>query len=549
MMAANNFCGLQQTDLLQGNGIHRAMRKIALVWLLAICPSALAQEANELPKGWEIFRPDDNSFEVAFPETPVVEAGTEEDHTKKTHKSVTIRVGKIREEISYAVTIIEDIRFETAAEREKEFIKRGDVVGPILLAGADSFVVGPLKFPGAQFGFQHSAHVDTEKKGLGPGILHIHQLNLMKDNRLYSLTFSNRVSVESLEKTAFLKSFRFLDNVPTKTAKKDSTPSTPKQEKLRRFRFVKESFSVLLPVEPKRAVEQFKSDSGEEVPQIQFTSNTPAGAFMVSLQDSTPEQSGNAPLIEQAYTRARDALISTFTGKLLEEKNVRINEAISGREFRISIPSASGEYRTRIFFANQKFIQLIAVGTPEFVISSQAAEFLASFELLNQKSVEPKLDLIDYASNFGGFRAQLPFKPVYSRRTLPDGTGAERVQHLYMCDPNDNSLPTVLVSVSESPTLGQQTAQELDETFRRFTSGMAGKKPLSQFERIDCKACENAWDFQYESADASFAIRGRILAAEDRFYVLQVAGNSQFLTSDSAQNMIDSLNITTGKNE
>lgn len=183
---------------------------LAVACCVAMGSPALAQGSNRLPTGWKSFRPDDQSFKVAFPQVPVKEVGTEEDHLKKPHKAVTYRVGKMQDQISYSVIVIDGIDFPTADQRQKEFINFAQIFAPIVVAGAEFFDVKEVKFAGADYGFEYSGMVNTQKKGLGDGILHIHRRAYLANGKAILVTFTNRKSVDSAEKTAFFDSFQLV---------------------------------------------------------------------------------------------------------------------------------------------------------------------------------------------------------------------------------------------------------------------------------------------------------------------------------------------------
>jgi hypothetical protein len=384
MVAAIRLRSALSPDFPRGRHLRHCFSGIVVVFVLVLGSATFAQKGDKLPSGWATFRPDDGSFEVAFPEAPVKESGTEQDYLKKEHDAVTYRVGKIRDQVSYSVTVIEGIDFKTAADREKEFQNMGFVFAPILAAGAEFFDVGPLKFPGAEDAYEYSGMVNSEKKGLGDGILHIYRRAFMKGGRAFLLTYVNRQTVDSSEKTAFVNSF------------------------------------VLLP-------------------------------------------------------QKRSATHGTAKSK---------------------------------------------------------------------KVVELQTNLIDYSSNFGGFQVKLPFKPVYSRRTQVDRDGAEHIQHLYLCERKDDASSAVLVSMTEFETLKERSPEQLDEFFNTFVHSMAGQNKVIQFQRVNSEISEDAWDFRYDSQDADSWVLGRIISADDRFYVLQAIGNEAFLDSASTEAIVNSLAVT-----
>ncbi len=130
---------------------------------------------------------------------------------------------------------------------------------------------------------------------------------------------------------------------------------------------------ITLPAEPTRETETIEGPDGAEPKlQHQLIVNQPNGSIIVWHQDA---DANTDP--QQALEAARDAIVKVAGGTVSEDKEFKI-EGHPGRYFIVSIPKKNGEFRVAYVFANGRFYQILAVGTPAFTRSESTNEMFKS---------------------------------------------------------------------------------------------------------------------------------------------------------------------------
>ena len=80
------------------------------------------------------------------------------------------------------------------------------------------------------------------------------------------------------------------------------------------------------------------------------------------------------------FDLTRDSLVKSLKGKLLSEKQVKIDK-LSGREYRIETPEKT-IYRMDTILVDNRMIQLILLATKDVQMSKDAETFFKSFKLV-----------------------------------------------------------------------------------------------------------------------------------------------------------------------
>ncbi len=138
-------------------------------------------------------------------------------------------------------------------------------------------------------------------------------------------------------------------------------------------------FSIRLPAKPKSDTTTV-GDAGET--QVQFTTEAANGVYLVSYQDN-PNLEGKSPKeIAAALELGRDRLKEVFAGEFLENKTITLDEKHPGLRFRLTMPLAKGEARCTFYMVGTRLYQILVIGVPEFVNSTQATEVINSFKFL-----------------------------------------------------------------------------------------------------------------------------------------------------------------------
>lgn len=362
------------------------------------------------------------------------------------------------------------------------------------------------------------------------------------NGRVYVLSAAGKFAdVRSEQANHFFDSFEIFTEESTPVPEK--SPSPPGAVTLRNFTSVETGFSISLPTEPRKEESDLSDPTGRNKIQTQFISETSSGTYMVSHETTRGFILDKPELLDLAFQLVRDAQVERLEGRLLSEKEVQISSTLTGREYRITIPAAEGEYRTQVFFAEEQLFQIIAVGTVDFASSKQTDNVFKSFRLIDEASKSsPETALVEYNSALGGFKARLPSKPIYSRRTEKDRNGVEHVQHRYLCETEDNA---VLISVTEFGGLCHNSDAQLHTMCESFVRGMAGKNKVEQFGRVQSDVNAHEWTFRHTMPEPGVKVQGRVVIANERFYIVQAIGDAAYLGDASTKDVIQSLAVTT----
>jgi hypothetical protein len=104
------------------------------------------------------------------------------------------------------------------------------------------------------------------------------------------------------------------------------------------------------------------------------------GIYLVYFADNPVMAKADAATIKQAFDKARDALVESLKGKLLGEKDVKLDKS-PGRELRIE--TAMGDvYRTRLYQVGERYYQILLKAPKEVATSKEADKFFASFKVM-----------------------------------------------------------------------------------------------------------------------------------------------------------------------
>jgi hypothetical protein len=138
-------------------------------------------------------------------------------------------------------------------------------------------------------------------------------------------------------------------------------------------------FSIRLPGKPQQ--DEVEVGKAKEK-QHQFTVDTVKGAYIVSYQENPNLKNSTPKQIAAALESGRDRLLEVFHGKLLESKATTLNKTHTGINFRIKIPEPKGEARCRFYMVGTRLYQIMAIGEPAFVNSTETTQAMDSFKLL-----------------------------------------------------------------------------------------------------------------------------------------------------------------------
>jgi len=104
------------------------------------------------------------------------------------------------------------------------------------------------------------------------------------------------------------------------------------------------------------------------------------GVYMVYFADSPAMAKADAATIKQLFDKTRDALVASLKGKLLGDKDVKLDK-YAGRELQIEAPKI-GVYRTRLYQVGERYYQLILTAPKEVATSKEADKFFGSFKVM-----------------------------------------------------------------------------------------------------------------------------------------------------------------------
>lgn len=141
------------------------------------------------------------------------------------------------------------------------------------------------------------------------------------------------------------------------------------------------AFEIGFPSKPEESKQNIKGVDGDGmVDQIQFTVGRPQGSYLASHQPAPNLSKSDAKTVNAALDLARDRLVTSFEGKLLGSKNVKLDAAM-GKEFTIDCPKIKGQIRSRAYLTNGRFYLILLIGTKDFVSTKEADYFLDSFKV------------------------------------------------------------------------------------------------------------------------------------------------------------------------
>jgi hypothetical protein len=146
-------------------------------------------------------------------------------------------------------------------------------------------------------------------------------------------------------------------------------PAPEKGPELKEFSPESGAFTVLFPGTPKT----HKQTVGR-IDNYAFSAEPGKGqVFLVSYFDLPANVQLTLETSVKAYAGGRKGTISS-------EKKVLLNDEYPGREAEIALPGGRVS-RLRLFMVKQRQYQLVVEGAPEFVRSTSADKFLASFRV------------------------------------------------------------------------------------------------------------------------------------------------------------------------
>jgi hypothetical protein len=143
----------------------------------------------------------------------------------------------------------------------------------------------------------------------------------------------------------------------------------------RQFRSVEGRFTVIVPSNPVRQVVP-----GDGYSQIQYVSEMPNGAVVVSFQDNEELVHVSDAKRDQALRAGRDALANTFGGRVIADKVLRFQNRYPSRYYVAEVPAMHGFARAQLFLVSGRLYQIMVVGTKEFVFSRSADMVFESFK-------------------------------------------------------------------------------------------------------------------------------------------------------------------------
>lgn len=151
---------------------------------------------------------------------------------------------------------------------------------------------------------------------------------------------------------------------------------------LKRYKSTDGNFAVSLPGVPKAQRVPINDPTDKDATQVQYVHGTDDGAYLVSYQDNPKLVEADESIADEALKASQAALAKRF-GKLLSEKQIKLDDKYPGRQFEYELEGEKGGlYRSKIFLVDGRLYQVIVVGTREFATSKTADAVFESFGLL-----------------------------------------------------------------------------------------------------------------------------------------------------------------------
>ena len=148
------------------------------------------------------------------------------------------------------------------------------------------------------------------------------------------------------------------------------------------FRSVDGKFQASFPAKPQHSTTPLGDGKAPTDVQHQFAAGGPDGAYLISYQDNPNLNGVGAKGLEQALLVGRDTLVQTFGGEVTQDRPIQLKKKYPGRDMVITIPSAGGIGRCRLYLVDARLYQIMVLGKPEFANSDVATKFIESFEIL-----------------------------------------------------------------------------------------------------------------------------------------------------------------------
>ena len=78
-----------------------------------------------------------------------------------------------------------------------------------------------------------------------------------------------------------------------------------------------------------------------------------------------------------------------------------------------------------------------------------------------------------------------------------------------------------------------------------FVRGMAGKNQVERFVRVQSDVNPHEWAFRHTMPEPGVKVQGRVVIANDRFYIVQAIGDAEYIGNSSTNDVVQSLGIMT----
>jgi hypothetical protein len=114
------------------------------------------------------------------------------------------------------------------------------------------------------------------------------------------------------------------------------------------------------------------------VAMTMFMTEEPSGAFAVAVADMPIPAGESADKIETRLDGAREGMLRNINAKLTAEYKTALNRKYPGREIRADLPQKVGIVRARIYIVNKRCYQVMVIGFPSLVNSTDSTKFLDS---------------------------------------------------------------------------------------------------------------------------------------------------------------------------
>jgi hypothetical protein len=107
------------------------------------------------------------------------------------------------------------------------------------------------------------------------------------------------------------------------------------------------------------------------------------GVYAVAIA-ALPIPAGESPeMLQNRLDGSRDGAIGNVGGKLQSSKSIMLNGKYPGCEFSATITKPKqGQIRAKIYLVEARLYQVMVMGSDSYATSSQANDFLDSFQLL-----------------------------------------------------------------------------------------------------------------------------------------------------------------------